>query len=217
MGTFWIYCQCFQERSQASSYYSMFHHDPLSSLSSSYGRSCGVASQSGSMGMVSSFSHLIFSPNHSGLVSTWSSHLILSHNCSLHTWSTSYRPQHSLHGPDNFQTGAYGSSLSSSSPGSGGSATSGLLGSGSSLPLQVVFRICLKFISWTVLICAIFSIFNAGAQPGPWACLQLLASSPVVAFQPPTSKSGLENLAPWLQLSPSTFRLTWKSGSSGNQ
>jgi len=76
---------CLQERSQASSYYSMFHHDPLSSLSSSYGRSCGVASQSGTMGM----------------------------------------------------TGAYGSSLSSSSPGSGSSATSGLLGSGSSLPLQV--------------------------------------------------------------------------------
>ena len=44
-----------QERSQASSYYSMFHHDPLSSLSSSYGRSCGVASQSGTMGMVSCF------------------------------------------------------------------------------------------------------------------------------------------------------------------
>ena len=41
-----------QDRSQASSYYSMFHHDPLSSLSSSYGRSCGVASQSGAMGMV---------------------------------------------------------------------------------------------------------------------------------------------------------------------
>ena len=35
---------CLQNR-DASSYYSMFHHDPLSSLSS-YGRSCGVASQS---------------------------------------------------------------------------------------------------------------------------------------------------------------------------
>ena len=33
---------CLQNR-DASSYYSMFHHDPLSSLSS-YGRSCGVAS-----------------------------------------------------------------------------------------------------------------------------------------------------------------------------
>eukprot|EP00090_Calanus_glacialis_P009381 TRINITY_DN17750_c0_g1_i1.p1 TRINITY_DN17750_c0_g1~~TRINITY_DN17750_c0_g1_i1.p1 ORF type:complete len:501 (-),score=65.14 TRINITY_DN17750_c0_g1_i1:1095-2597(-) len=35
---------CLQNR-DPSSYYSMFHHDPLSSLSS-YGRSCGVASQS---------------------------------------------------------------------------------------------------------------------------------------------------------------------------
>ena len=99
MGTFWIYSQCFQERSQASSYYSMFHHDPLSSLSSSYGRSCGVASQSGTMGMVSSSSrssHLIscvtFSPNQSGSmgmvrtshVSFGSSHLIFSRNWSLH-------------------------------------------------------------------------------------------------------------------------------------
>ena len=35
---------CLQNR-DPSSYYSMFHHDPLSSLST-YGRSCGVASQS---------------------------------------------------------------------------------------------------------------------------------------------------------------------------
>ena len=35
---------CLQNR-DPSSYYSMFHHDPLSSLSASYGRSCG-ASQS---------------------------------------------------------------------------------------------------------------------------------------------------------------------------
>ena len=37
---------CLQNR-DTSSYYSMFNHDPLSSLSS-YGRSCGVASQSAS-------------------------------------------------------------------------------------------------------------------------------------------------------------------------
>jgi len=74
---------CLQERSQPSNYPAMFHHDPLSSLYS-YGRSCGVASQSGTMGMA----------------------------------------------------GAYGSPLSSSSPGSTAGAT-GLLGPGSSLPLQV--------------------------------------------------------------------------------
>ena len=38
---------CLQDRGSAGSYpYSMFHHDPLSSLSSPYGRSCGVTSQS---------------------------------------------------------------------------------------------------------------------------------------------------------------------------
>ena len=40
---------CLQNR-DASSYYSMFHHDSLSSLSS-YGRSCGVASQAASSHM----------------------------------------------------------------------------------------------------------------------------------------------------------------------
>lgn len=42
---------CLQDRSSAGSAYpySMFHHDPLSSLSSPYGRSCGVASQSSAM------------------------------------------------------------------------------------------------------------------------------------------------------------------------
>ena len=44
---------CLQSRDSAataSSYYSMFHHDSLSSLSS-YGRSCGVASQSAASGL----------------------------------------------------------------------------------------------------------------------------------------------------------------------
>ena len=44
---------CLQSRdpaATASSYYSMFHHDSLSSLSS-YGRSCGVASQSAASGL----------------------------------------------------------------------------------------------------------------------------------------------------------------------
>ena len=44
---------CLQTRDSAataSSYYSMFHHDSLSSLSS-YGRSCGVASQSAASGL----------------------------------------------------------------------------------------------------------------------------------------------------------------------
>jgi len=69
---------CLQNR-DASSYYSMFHHDPLSS----YARSCGVASQSAA-------SHM----------------------------------------------GSYGSSLTSSSS-STGSGSSGILGSGMSMPLQV--------------------------------------------------------------------------------
>ena len=97
---------CLQNR-DASSYYSMFHHDPLSSLSS-YGRSCGVASAQSA--------------------SAINSHM-----------------------------GSYGSSLTSSSSsstsGSGSSGqfphlppdmicnlnvfSSGLLGSGMSMPLQV--------------------------------------------------------------------------------
>lgn len=82
---------CLQSRDSAataSSYYSMFHHDSLSSLSS-YGRSCGVASQSAASGL-------------------------------------------------NSHMGSYGSALTSSSSSSAtGSSSSGILGPGMSMPLQV--------------------------------------------------------------------------------
>ena len=108
------------------------------------------------------------------------------------------------------QTGAYGSSLSSSSPGSGGSATSGLLGSGSSLPLQVrtkIIWISFKFLFQFGACCNLeivslsYFLSVTGAQPGPWACLQLLASPSVVACKVDFSTTGS-----------SSRQYSWKSG-----
>ena len=54
---------CLQNR-EASSYYPMFHHEALSSLSS-YGRSCGVSSQSSAINshMPSSYGSSLSSPS----------------------------------------------------------------------------------------------------------------------------------------------------------
>ena len=123
----------------------------------------------------------MLSPNQCGSVDmvrtsrvfSGSSHLILSFDWTLHPKNLIchhlLNSHHHCHHHKTFwkleisQTGAYGSSLSSSSPGSGGSATSGLLGSGSSLPLQVrtkIIWISIKILYSNLLLVASWELCN---------------------------------------------------------